>query len=251
MRLLKNVYQLSGCMYGSHQNVYGIDTEEGVVLIDAGLNRTDYDIIHRNLTYWGLADKKIIKVLLTHAHKEHSGNAALFEKEGASIYIHESEAEAIENGNDLIAAYRFINEPGYQTVEKCVRVKAGEKIVAGNSSFRVLHTPGHSQGSVIYALETENKKILFTGDTVLADKLCIESMVGWTGGVDYDEVQYVNTLKQLAVEDADADVVLPGHGEICMKDGGRLLNGAFLRARLLLTTQLHQKIVERKEQTVR
>lgn len=251
MRLLENIYQFTGCMYGSHQNVYGIDTTEGVVLIDTGLNRADYEIIHRSLAYWGLAEKKITKVLLTHAHREHSGNAALFAQEGAQIYIHASEAEAIETGNDQVASYRFINEPEFSTVRECVRITDGDEITAGDCRFQVLHTPGHSAGSVIYALETGGGRILFTGDTVLADKLCIESRVGWTGGVDYDEEQYVNTLKRLATAEADADVVLSGHGEICMKDGGRLMNGAFLRARLLLTTQPHQRIVERREQTVR
>lgn len=104
----------------------------------------------------------------------------------------------------------------------------------------MIHVPGHSDGSVIYKLEMEGKVILFTGDTVLADKLCQESMVGWTGGIDYDEYKYIKSLEKLAA--MDADIVLPGHGEVCMKDGGRLLNGVYLRARLLLTTQPHVTI---------
>ena len=237
MRLLKNLYQVAGCMYGVHENVYAVQTEEGIVLIDTGLNTKTFEVICRNLKYWGLDQQRVSKVLLTHAHYEHSGNCFRFVSEGADIYIHAAEAEAIRKGDDRIAEYRFFGSEPYQPVQDCIAVNNGDRIEAGEYTFEVIHAPGHSEGSVIYKLTTEGKTILFTGDTVLADKLCRESMVGWTGGADYDEHKYMESLIQLA--DMDADVVLPGHGEVCMKDGGRLLNGAFLRARLLLVTQPH------------
>ena len=240
MRLLKDLYQVAGCMYGVHENIYAIRTEEGIVLIDTGLHRETYYVIRRNLSYWGLDQQRIHKVLLTHCHYEHSGNCYRFEAEKADIYIHAAESEAIRKGSDRIAEYRFFGCEPYQPVQTCISVNDGEHIKAGEYDFEVLHTPGHSAGSGIYKLHMEDKTVLFTGDTVLADKLCREGMVGWTGGTDYEEHQYMDSLKRLA--DMEADVVLPGHGEVCMKDGGRLLNGTFLRARLLFTTQPHVNI---------
>ena len=227
-------------MYGVHENVYAVETEEGIVIIDTGFNMETYEVILRNLRYWGLDPKRINKILLTHCHYEHSGNCFRFAEEKADIYIHASEADALRKGNDRIAEFRFYGCEPYHPVQDCISVIDGEHIEAGGCDFEVLHTQGHSDGSVIYKLRMDDKTILFTGDTVLADKLCQEGMVGWTGGADYDESKYIASLKMLA--DMDADVVLPGHGEVCMKDGGRLLNGTFLRARLLLTTHPHMNM---------
>lgn len=237
MRLLKNLYQVAGCMYGVHENVYAVRTRDGIVLIDSGFDGRTLRIVEKNLKYWGLDRQRIMKVLLTHAHCEHSGNAFRLEERGAAVYIHEAEREALLTGNDRVAAYRFPGAGPYHTVQNCAAIRGGEQIEAGEYLFEAVYAPGHSDGSVIYRTRMEGKVVMFTGDTVLADKLCQESMVGWTGGVDYDEAVYMESLRRLA--DLEADVVLPGHGEVCMKDGGRLLNGAFLRARLLLTTQPH------------
>lgn len=227
-------------MYGVHENVYAVQAQDGIVLIDSGMDRKTYKVIEKNFGYWGLDFGKVKKVLLTHAHCEHSGNSFLFEESGAEIYIHEAEKEAVENGDDRVAGYRFPFGEPYRAVGECTAVKDGEKIKAGEYSFEVIHVPGHSDGSAVYRVEMEGRAVMFTGDTVLADKLCQESMVGWTGGVDYDESKYIESLARLA--EMEADVVLPGHGEVCMKDGGRLLNGAFLKARLLLLTQPHMAI---------
>lgn len=227
-------------MYGVHENVYAVQTGDGVVLIDTGMDKKSYDVICRNLKYWGMEKQKINKILLTHAHYEHAGNCSRFKAGNIDIYIHEAEAEAVKRGGDRIAEYRFLGCEPLQAVPVCTAVGDGERIAAGEFLFEVIHVPGHSDGSVIYKLEMEGKVILFTGDTVLADKLCQESMVGWTGGIDYDEYKYIKSLEKLAA--MDADIVLPGHGEVCMKDGGRLLNGVYLRARLLLTTQPHVTI---------
>ncbi len=240
MRLLRNLYQLAGCMYGVHENVYAVQTQEGIVLIDSGLDEQAFHVIKKVLGYWGLDRYKITKVLLTHAHYEHSGNCYRLEEEGAEICVHAAEKEAVLTGDDRVAAYGFPGAKPYRAVKDCTAVQDGEQIRAGEYSFEVIHVPGHSDGSVLYRTRMDNKIVMFTGDTVLADKLCQESMVGWTGGVDYNEAEYMESLRRLA--QLEADVVLPGHGEVCMKDGGRLFNGAFLRARLLLATQPHTPV---------
>ena len=55
MRLTNHVYLLSGFAYGLHPNVYGIDTPEGVVIIDTGLNQEDMQCVDKRLQQWGLA----------------------------------------------------------------------------------------------------------------------------------------------------------------------------------------------------
>lgn len=235
MRLLKNIYQVAGCMYGVHQNVYAVDAGTEVVLIDSGKDAADYEVIQRNLKYWKLDKKPVTKLLLTHAHCEHSGNAADFESAGVTIIGHPLCAEAVKTGNDRTAAYAFMDFTQYKVCRKVRSVEEGDVITAGNLYFTVFHVPGHSDDSVIYQLNTDDMTVLFPGDTVLHDKLCQESRLGWTGAVDYNQELYVKSLMRLS--EMQADVVLPGHGEACLTEGSRMLVGAFLRARLLLTTQ--------------
>ena len=48
-------------MYGVHENVYAVQTGDGVVLIDTGMDKKSYDVICRNLKYWGMEKQKINK----------------------------------------------------------------------------------------------------------------------------------------------------------------------------------------------
>ena len=76
---------------------------------------------------------------------------------------------------------------------------------------------------------------MFTGDTILCGKLNQESRLGWTGAADYDQAVYVSTLIRLST--MYTDLILPGHGEICLKEGWRMLGGAYVKARLQLVTK--------------
>lgn len=235
MRLFKNLYLVCGCMYGIHQNVYAFDSGEEVVLIDSGMGEEDYNTIIKNLKYWKLDSKPIKKILFTHAHCEHSGNASKFEQDGVSLYGHPLCAEALKTGNDRTAGYAFID---YGLFPKCNHVSPvidGDVIESGSYKFTVIETPGHSDDSLVYSLNLDGRTILFTGDTLLCDKLNTESMLGWTGAVDYNQDIYVNSLIRLS--EMKADTILPGHGEICLDEGYRMLIGGYLRARLLLVTQ--------------
>lgn len=234
MRLLKDIYLVAGSMYGSHQNVYAVKGKNSIVLIDSGIGQADYDIIMQNLAYWKLDDAPITQLLLTHAHCEHSGNAYRFGQLGARVAIHEAEAEAIEKGNDGTASYAFMQFGRFRTCHVDNRLKNGSQMEEDGLCIKVIHTPGHSDGSVVYELAMENKIVLFTGDTLLADQLCHRCQLGWSGGVDYNQEKYMNSLLMLSRR--KADIVLPGHGEVCMKDGEKLLGGGHLRARLQLAT---------------
>lgn len=240
MRLLHNVYLVSGPMYGSHQNVYAVRCGRSIVLIDSGMEQKDYGIVQKNLSYWNLDALPVARLLLTHAHCEHSGNAYRYRDAGARVAIHETEAEAVEKGTDRTAAYAFMQLDKFRTCSIDDRLKDGDMIEQEAMCFKVVHTPGHSDGSVVYELTTEGKVVLFTGDTLLADMLCRRCALGWTGGVDYDQEKYISSL--LMLSHRKADLVLPGHGEICMKDGNKFLGGGHLRARMELVNRPVQQI---------
>ncbi len=235
MRLMRNVYQVLGGMYGSHQNVYVVDAGHELILIDSGKNSFDWDVMYRNLRYWEIDHKPMSHVLLTHSHYEHSGNASRFEAFGAAVVGHPLCVEAIKSGNDRVAAYAFYDLPPYPV---CMHPKVlgdMEKIEIEGCEFQAIYTPGHSDDSIVYRVVIDGTRIFFTGDTVLNGDLCQESELGWTGAVDYDQETYIRSLIKLS--NLQADFVLPGHGELCLARGDRMLVGAYLRARLLLATQ--------------
>lgn len=231
MRLLRDLYQVCGPMYGSQRNIYAVRDGSQVVLVDAGMGDGDYNIVRRVLGEWGLLENELSHVLLTHAHYEHSANAHRFREGGAKVAIHEAEAGGIESGDDRTAFFAFLNDGPFTPCKADIRLVDGAVVRAGALCFEVIHTPGHSGGSVIYRLALEGKTVLFSGDTVLTGKLCQRSALGWTGGADFDREQYIGSLERIST--LRADVLLPGHGEVCLRSADNLLVGAYLEARLL------------------
>ena len=104
-------------------------------------------------------ERKIETILLTHGHFDHIGAVAELAKTGAEIVIHRNDAPMLTNPQ-LNASWLVgwnITAP-----EAARTVREGETITCAGVSFTVLHTPGHTPGSVCYrAGET-----LFTGDTL-------------------------------------------------------------------------------------
>lgn len=112
----------------------------------------------------------IESIFLTHSHPDHVGSAKSIKQEcGSKVYVHNLERNWVEDV-DLQCAQRPV--PGFKNlVEGSVKVdgvlKDGDIInLDENLSLRVIHTPGHSNGSVAYLIKEEGA--LFCGDAVLS-----------------------------------------------------------------------------------
>jgi glyoxylase-like metal-dependent hydrolase (beta-lactamase superfamily II) len=86
----------------------------------------------------------------------------------------------------------------------------------GRQRLRVIHTPGHTPGSVCFLLEVDGKNLLFSGDTVLYD-----GRLGWQGNPYADNQQYLASLRKLAAftwngAAVEWDMLLPGHGAMAL-----------------------------------
>lgn len=104
--------------------------------------------------------KKIAAILLTHGHFDHIGAVSALMEEGTRLFIHGADAPmltdpALNAGLGLLN--RRITAP-----EPTDRVKEGDELDLAGLKVKVLHTPGHTMGSVCYEIEGE----LFTGDTL-------------------------------------------------------------------------------------
>jgi hydroxyacylglutathione hydrolase len=137
-------------------------------------------------------------VVSTHCHWDHIGdNAAVQAATGASIAVHALDRHGLENPQPLFAPFPI--PPSTPAVE----LAEGGIVRFGAICLDVLHTPGHTEGSV--CLLAADDGVLFSGDTLFAG--------GW-GRVDLpggSADAMVDSLARLATL-GDAIRVLPGHG---------------------------------------
>ena len=137
-------------------------------------------------------------VISTHRHWDHIGdNAAVVEQTGAVLAVHGLDRHGLEDPKPLFAPFPIVpSVPALDLAE-------GSLIRFGDIRLEVLHTPGHTEGSV--CLLADDQRLLFSGDTLFA--------AGW-GRVDLpgsSPEAMVESLIRLNGLDGDL-AVLPGHG---------------------------------------
>ncbi len=152
------------------------------------------------------AGLEIKKILLTHGHFDHTGAAAfLKEKTGAPIYIHKKDQELLSDGVKALAF--FCPGKPFNTCEADVLFDDGDKIEQGNVTFTVMHTPGHTAGSVCFLCRDEDgNNIMFSGDTLFKDS------IGRSDGYSGDPRVQIQSLEKIKALTEDY-VIYPGHGE--------------------------------------
>ena len=137
-------------------------------------------------------------IVSTHGHWDHVGdNAAVAEHTGAQIAVHPLDAHRLITPAPLFAPFEIV--PSVPAVE----LAEGGVVRFGEIRLRVLHTPGHTEGSV--CLQDDDNGLLFSGDTLLPG--------GW-GRVDFpggDPEAMVASLARLSGLE-DRIRVFPGHG---------------------------------------
>jgi hydroxyacylglutathione hydrolase len=158
-------------------------------------------------------------IVSTHGHWDHIGdNAAVAAHTGAEIAVHPLDRERLTDPQPTYAPFEI--PPSIPAVE----LAEGGVIAFGEIRLRVLHTPGHTEGSV--CLIAEDEGILFSGDTLFAGAWGRTDLPGG------DAEAMVASLARLTGFD-DHIGVLPGHGPVTtigrerawmelVRDGGRL-----------------------------
>lgn len=176
-------------------NSYIVATEMGnAVLIDAP---ADADYIMNEIMSRGLTLKKI---LLTHGHFDHVGAVAdLADRTGCKVYIHEMDIKKLSEDTDglLINLFRV---RGLRLFDGAIPIGDGDIIRQDELEFDVVHTPGHTSGSVCYI----TGDVMFTGDTLFARSV---------GRTDMPDGNYNNLMDSMEkIKDLGGNLrILPGH----------------------------------------
>jgi hydroxyacylglutathione hydrolase len=133
----------------------------------------------------------------SHGHIDHVfDNARLVRESGAPLAIHPDDAYRLEGRNN----YGFKVERRVASQD----LREGEQLRIGDLVFDVLHTPGHTEGSV--CLYEERRALLLSGDVLFAGAFGRTDLPGG------NEEQMVTSLARLAREIPPPVRVLPGHG---------------------------------------
>lgn len=147
----------------------------------------------------------VTAILATHAHIDHVGGLAqLAELTGARTMLHEADVPLYDQ---LEIQAQFLGVPAPQVARRVdAYVGEGSSVDFGRRKVEIVHTPGHTPGSIVLAAAGNKAPLVLSGDTLFAGSIGRTDL--WGGS--YEEIMRSLRTKVLALP--DEAVVLPGHG---------------------------------------
>jgi glyoxylase-like metal-dependent hydrolase (beta-lactamase superfamily II) len=176
--------------------ILGDEQAGEAIVIDPG---DEIGRIHRRLVDLGL---KLKQILVTHAHIDHVGGAIKLKRlTGAPILFNQNDLSQIEMMEEQ-AGWLGIATP--ETAPPDEPLTDGLGVGLASYPAQVIHTPGHTQGSV--CLHFAPLKLLVSGDTLFAGSIGRTDLPGG----DYGQI--IESIKSRLLPLADETKVFPGHG---------------------------------------
>ena len=174
----------------------GDDAAGEAIVVDPG---DEVDRIHRRLNEHGLRLKQI---LITHAHIDHVGGALKLKRlTGAPIFLNQEDLPLLEM-MAVQAAWLGVDTP--ETAKPDEPITEGMTVGLARYPAQVIHTPGHTQGSV--CLHFAPMKMVIAGDTLFAGSIGRTDLPGGNYG------QIIESIHSRLLALPDETRVLPGHG---------------------------------------
>jgi glyoxylase-like metal-dependent hydrolase (beta-lactamase superfamily II) len=184
-------------MLACNCSIVGDEATGEAVVIDPG---DDVERVQEILAQRKLRAKYIVA---THAHIDHVGGIEKLKRAtGAAVLMHEADLPLYQN-LAMQAAWLGVVPPGVIDVDQFLR--EGNTLRWGSLTLEVLHTPGHSPGSLSLRLQGQHPRI-FSGDTLFQGSIGRTDL--WGGSFDQILRSIQNTLRRFP----DDTPVFPGHG---------------------------------------
>lgn len=182
---------------GCNCSIVGCPETGEAAVIDPG---GDADKIVEALTKNGLTVKYLLH---THAHFDHvMGSRAMREKTGAQICLHKEDQWLYDN---LAKQCALFGMKADDTLPIDKYLDDEEEIQIGKLKTKVIHTPGHTPGSLCFSVEAK-ESVLFAGDTLFQHSIGRTDL--WGGSFD----QIINSIRERLFKLDDSTDVIPGHG---------------------------------------
>ena len=179
-------------------SVFGDESTREAIVIDPG-DGTDLVRLQAILDKHALTVKAII---ITHAHIDHIGAAAkLKASTGAPVYMNSND-QTLYDQLDMQAQWLQMRVPAQTEID--VDARDGATLKCGETEMTLLHTPGHTQGSLCVFVPTE--KLLIAGDTPFRDS------VGRTDLPGGDHRMLLGSIKEKLLTLPEETRVVAGHG---------------------------------------
>jgi glyoxylase-like metal-dependent hydrolase (beta-lactamase superfamily II) len=179
-------------------SVIGDETSHEAMVIDPG------DDVHEVLDLIRKHNLQVKQIVITHAHIDHVGGAMkLRTATGAPILLNQNDY-ALLKMLDAQAAWIGMPSPGKVDVDRSVTT--GESVSAGSLTADILHTPGHTEGSICLYFAADKK--LIAGDTLFAGSIGRTDLPG--GSMQ----KILHSLHDTVLALPDETLVVPGHGPL-------------------------------------
>lgn len=201
MEIIKGVYQIEG-LKGS--NAFIVEDKGKLILIDTGTPGKEKKI-SEEIQKIGYKLTDVSAIVLTHWHVDHVGSLKkMKELTNAKVAVHEADADFVagkkpqpKSDNLIIRLYLAVVKA--KPVDVDLVLKDGDKV----GRLIVIHTPGHSEGSI--TLLDSERKVLFVGDTLVTknDSIKLPPLI-------LDKAEERASIEKLST--FDFDIMLSGHG---------------------------------------
>lgn len=177
-------------------SVIGDEASREAMVIDPG---DDVEAVLAIIRKHNLAVKQIV---VTHAHIDHVGGASKLRKlTGAPILLNQNDYDLLKM-IDVQASWIGMASPGKIEIDQSIA--QADQVRAGALTAEVIHTPGHTQGSVCLYFPAQQK--LIAGDTLFAGSIGRTDLPGGS----FEKI--ISSLHEKILALPDETIVVPGHG---------------------------------------
>jgi hydroxyacylglutathione hydrolase len=191
----------------------GDEATKEAIVIDPG---DEISRIHNRVTSLGL---KLKQILITHAHIDHVGGALRLKRlTDAPILLNENDLPLLQMMAEQAA---WLGVPTPETAPPDEGLIDGQQVGLVNYPAQIIHTPGHTQGSV--CLHFVPLKMVFAGDTLFAGSIGRSDLPGG------DSEQIIDSIHSRLLKLPEETRVIPGHGPATTIGNERTTN-PFLRS---------------------